>query len=434
MSKKVLIITYYWPPAGGIAVQRMLKFSKYLPSFGWTPVIYTVANGEFPEVDKALLNEVPETLEVIKTKIHEPYSIYKLFTGKSSGERVQRVKTASGKSSGRESLSQWIRGNIFIPDTRFLWIRPSVSFLKKKLKQEKFDAVISTGPPHSNHLIALALAKSEGIPWIADFRDPWTTMDYFKDFNLTGWANRKHHRLELEVLRKASSVVVVGSSMKHEFEEKGSKNVQIIHNGFDDADFAAAGDVAPDTKFSIVHVGSFFKRRNPDVLWRVLARLRDEKHPLLGHLEIKLIGRVDQVVLDSMNKHGLNPYLNLVPFVPHAEAITYLKSAQLLLLPIDNFEGSKWVLTGKLFEYMATRRPILCIGPSDGDAAQVLDEVKAGETFDYDNDPALRNYLVRQFERYQSNKLGSNKNEKVEAYSRKQLTKKLATLLNEISQ
>jgi len=433
MSRKVLIITYYWPPAGGIAVQRMLKFSKYLPSFGWTPVIYTVSNGEFPEIDAALLKEVPADMEVIKTKIWEPYSIYKLLTGKKSKERVQRVK-AAGKPSKMESLSQWIRGNFFIPDTRFLWIRPSVSFLKKRLQQEKFDAIISTGPPHSNHMIALALAKSEGIPWIADFRDPWTTMDYFKDFTLTGYANRKHHRLELDVLHKASAVVVVGSSMKREFEEKGSPHVEIIHNGFDDADFAAIGDIELDNKFSIVHVGSFFKRRNPDVLWKALAQLKTENHPLLDHLEIKLIGRVDQVVLDSISKNQLDQYLNLISFIPHAEAIRHLKSAQVLLLPIDNFEGSKWVLTGKLFEYLATRRPILCIGPSDGDAAALLEEVKAGETFDYDNHQAVVSYLKKQFELYQAGKLGSNTAGNVDMYSRRELTKKLANLLNEISQ
>jgi glycosyltransferase involved in cell wall biosynthesis len=431
MTKRVLIITYYWPPAGGVAVQRVLKFTKYLRDFNWEPVIYTVSNGEFPEVDNSLIAEIPPGIEVIKTKIWEPYSWYKLLTGKSQKEGIRRSNIKLGKDiSILESISIWVRGNLFIPDTRCFWIKPSVSFLINKLKQEKFDAVISTGPPHSNHLIGYNLAKKTGIPWLADFRDPWTTMDYYKDFKLTRFADKKHHLLESKILLSASAVIVVGKLMQDEFESKGAQRVELITNGFDESDFEDAQIL--DTDFTLVHVGSFFKRRNPDALWKAIAQLKKINHPLLQHLKVKLIGRIDPFVLASIDQNDIGEFFEQIPFKPHNEVIKFLNSAQILLLPIDDFEGSRWVLTGKLFEYMASKRPVLCIGPTDGDAAMVIKETGIGETFAFDNQNGLFNYLIKKHDLYLVNELEREKNADVTKYSRRELTRKLAQLLDEI--
>jgi glycosyltransferase involved in cell wall biosynthesis len=433
MTKRVLIITYYWPPAGGVAVQRVLKFTKYLRDFNWEPVIYTVSNGEFPEVDESLIAEVPPGVEVIKTKIWEPYSWYKRITGKSQKEGIRRTNVKLGKDvSILESISVWVRGNLFIPDTRCFWIKPSVSFLIKKLKQEKIHAVISTGPPHSNHLIAYNLAKKTGIPWLADFRDPWTTMDYYKDFKLTRFADKKHHSLESKILLSASAVIVVGSFMREEFESKGAKRVELITNGFDASDFAD-GPQTLDADFTLVHVGSFFKRRNPDALWKAITQLKKINHPLLQHLKVKLIGRIDPFVLASIEQNDIGEFFEQIPFIPHNEVINFLNSAQILLLPIDNFEGSRWVLTGKLFEYMASKRPVLCIGPTDGDAAMIIKETGIGETFAFDDQNGLFNYLIKRHDLYLVNELEREKNADVTKYSRHELTRKLAQLLDEIS-
>jgi len=433
MKKRVLIITYYWPPSGGVAVQRVLKFTKYLRDFNWEPVIYTVSNGEFPEIDYSLMSEIPEGVEVLKTKIWEPYSLYKLITGKKKKVGIHRNEIKSGgKISLAESVSIWIRGNLFIPDTRFLWIIPSVSFLKKKVDKSNFQAIISTGPPHTNHLIALKLSSFTGVPWLADFRDPWTTMDYYKDLKLSHFADKRHHFIEAKVLMAASAVTVVGRLMKDEFEGKGARRVEMITNGFDESDFRDS-NVKLDSEFSIVHVGSFLRRRNPIALWEAMARLKEESHPLLGKLKIKLIGRVDPLILESITKYGINEFFIHIPFTPHNEVLHFLKSAQILLLPIDNFDGAKWVLTGKLFEYMASKRPVLCIGPLDGDAASLIKETGIGETFGFDDREGLRNYLINQYNLYLLNELKWEGNSNVNKYSRRELTGKLAKLLDEIS-
>ncbi|MBL7877984.1 MAG: glycosyltransferase [Cyclobacteriaceae bacterium] len=432
-NKKVLIITYYWPPSGGVAVQRVLKFCKYLRNFGWEPVIYTVSNGEFPELDNSLLDEIPDGIKIYKTRIWEPYSLYKLFTGKKNKETIHRntIKTGN-KISVAEKISLWIRGNLFIPDTRCFWIKPSIFFLNRKLFNEKFDAIISTGPPHSNHLIALKLYNKNKIPWLADFRDPWTTMDYYQDLRLTRWADKRHHDLELNVLKSASVTVVVGRHMKKEFDQKGARRVEIITNGFDESDFAVSPSLTLDSQFSIVHVGSFLKRRNPEMLWKAMARLKQENHPIIHHLKIKLIGRVEQTILDSIDRYALTEYLIQVSFVPHNAVAQYLQSAQLLLLPIDNFEGAKWVLTGKLFEYLASRRPVLCIGPTDGDAAKLLAETGVGETFGFEDELGIIDFLVRHYNAFLLGKWSVPNEEKIMNYSRRELTRQLSKLLDEI--
>lgn len=433
MKKRVLIITYYWPPSGGVAVQRVLKFSKYLRDFNWEPVIYTVSNGEFPETDYSQMSEIPDGVEVLKKRIWEPYSIYKFFTGKKRGVGIHRNEIKSGgKISFSESISLWIRGNIFIPDTRFLWIKPSISYLKKRVDKRNFRTIISTGPPHTNHLIALTLSRFTGIPWLADFRDPWTTMDYYKDLKLTRYADRRHHFLESKVLTTASAVTVVGSFMKREFESKGARRVEIITNGFDDSDFRDSG-ARLDSEFSIVHVGSFLRRRNPVALWEAIVRLKEENQPLLKDLKIKLIGRVDPLILESIAQYGIDDFFIHIPFTPHSEVLHLLTSAQILLLPIDDFDGAKWVLTGKLFEYMASRRPVLCIGPTDGDAAMLIKETGIGETFEFNDREGLMNYLIKQHSLYLLKELKPNKNSNVSQYSRRELTRKLAMLLDEIS-
>lgn len=428
--KKVLIITYYWPPAGGIAVQRTLKFVKYLQDFGWMPIVYTVSNGEYPEHDPALEQQVPGNVTVIRRPIWEPYAWYKAFTGK-SGKKVNRanLKQKAGGSL-TEKISFWIRGNFFIPDTRRFWIKPSIAFLSDYLQAEKVDAIISTGPPHSMHLIARGVSKQMKLPWLADFRDPWTTMDYYKDLMLTSMADARHRKLELAVLKEASSVVVVGRFIQQEFEGKGAPRVRVIANGFDTTDFATES-IAVDKTFALVHTGSFFTRRNPESLWKAISELKSEGHPA-GNVQLKLVGRVDPPVLNSIEAFGLTGNLNLIAQVPYNEVIRIMKAAPVLLLPIDVFDGSKWVLTGKLYEYLASGRPIVCIGPLDGDAAGVVEESRAGKAFDFGDVAGLKAHLITLHQQFVAGTLRIE-GSKVDQYSRKHLTGELADELNRIT-
>ncbi|HMC96635.1 MAG TPA: glycosyltransferase, partial [Flavobacteriales bacterium] len=273
--KRVLIICYYWPPAGGSAVQRWLRFVRHLPGTGWMPTVYTAENGEYPVLDPALERLVPKNVEVLRRPIWEPYALYRRsLAGGAADVKVHPgfLDEKNSVPNWKKGLGRWIRGNFFVPDARRFWIRPSVRYLTDHLRSSPVDVIISSGPPHSLHLIAHALHKRTSIPWIADFRDPWTTMDYYRELHLTRWADRRHHRLEERVVKEASAVVVVGPVMKKEFEDKYGRHVDVITNGFDTTE-AALGAVALDPKFTLVHVGGLLKNRNPYSLWKALGEL-----------------------------------------------------------------------------------------------------------------------------------------------------------------
>ncbi|MDQ3016734.1 MAG: glycosyltransferase, partial [Bacteroidota bacterium] len=273
--KKFLLITYYWPPAGGAGVMRWAKMSKYIAQAGWQPVIYTPSNGEVPVVDPSLVNEIPDDIEVVQTPIWEPYHLYKAFLGRNKKERLYSgFINEKKKASVAQKLSVFIRGNFFIPDARMFWIKPSIRFLKTYLKEHQVDAIVSTGPPHSMHLIAEKIHAMTGIPWIADFRDPWTNIDFYQDLQLTSFADATHKRLERKVLMNATKVVTVTWRSRDEFKELcGRDDIVVIPNGFDDADFHIDPNNKLDDEFSIVHIGSMNKDRNPIGLWAALKEL-----------------------------------------------------------------------------------------------------------------------------------------------------------------
>jgi len=428
MPKKVLVITYYWPPAGGIAVQRWVKFCKYLSEYGWQPIVFTVSNGHYQMLDNSMAKDA-EKLTVIRRPIWEPYRLYKIFSGKTTGNLNPDEIRPDENVSLTKKISIWIRSNFFIPDARKFWIKPSIKFLNDFLTENKIDAIVSTGPPHSAHLIALGLKKKRNLPWLADFRDPWTTMDYYRELLLTNWADRKHHRLEKEILNVADAVTVVGRGMKEEFDLKRGTPVTVVTNGFDESDF----DIDPVPlvrEFSIVHMGSFFARINPNGLWQALADLKKENHPLIQKLKIKLTGRVAPSVIEDIKANGLEEFLQLQAFVPHEDAIGQMKSAAVLLLCV--YEENKFIVTGKLFEYLASNRPILFTGAKDGDAAQIVLETESGPVFSRTEVSAIKRRLVLLFDQFERGE-GQMKPNRLEKYSHRQLSKQIAEELNRIA-
>lgn len=277
--KRVLIITYYWPPSGGSGVQRWLKMSKYLPEYGWQPVIYTALDAEYPVEDRTLERDIPAEAEVIKRKIVEPYTFYKRFLGIKNEQKIKVgfINEGERKQGWKENLSLWVRGNLFIPDARCWWIKPSVRYLKKYLKEHPVNAIISTGPPHSMHLIALKLHKALNIPWIADFRDPWTEIDYYDQLHLTPRSDRKHHKLEHEVLTQADQVVTVAPDGARRLEALGACNVKTIYNGFDWNDEDRSTETRPQNeKFNLTYIGVLSKIQNPENLWEAIGELVEE--------------------------------------------------------------------------------------------------------------------------------------------------------------
>ncbi|MBI9055290.1 MAG: glycosyltransferase family 4 protein [Bacteroidales bacterium] len=430
-KKKVLIITYYWPPSGGAGVQRWLKFAKYLPEFGIDPIIYTPSNPESTVDDFTLLNDVAEDIEVIKRKIFEPYSIYKIFTWKNQSQKVnQGLISEHKKTSLLENISVWMRGNLFIPDARKYWIKPSVRFLSKYLKENKIDAIITTGPPHSMHLIGMQLKEKLGIPWVADFRDPWTKVDYYHLLKIGKWADKKHRKLEKEVVSSANLVLTVSESWAKDLKELGAGNVKFITNGYDKKDFENL-KVRIDDEFSIVHIGTIHKERNPNNLWKAISQLLDINPDFKQKLKIRLVGKVDFSILEEIKNYRLDSYVERISYVPHNEIPSLMKKSRVLLLLISRFDGSSGMIPGKVFEYLASERPILALGNSKGDTAKLISQLNIGDVLEYENIDRIKTSLVDLFEKYKT-QADIKPTVGIEKYNRRNLTGDLVEILNEI--
>lgn len=430
--KRALIITYYWPPSGGAGVQRWLKFVKYLPSFSWEPVVYTPENPEVPVLDYSLESDIPEGIQIIRQKIREPYSMYKFFLGQKKEDKIQAAFLSEKKKNKlAENIAVWIRGNFFIPDARKFFITPSVKFLEQELKLNPVDLIISTGPPHSMHLIAMKTAEKTGIPWLADFRDPWTGIDFFNDLKLTPWARLRHHRLEKEVLEKASVVTVISPSMAKEFARIFPRIYEVITNGFDEEDTPAGKLPGPDKKFSLAHIGSLTPSRNSNLLWKVIGEMVKEDPDLKRDLEIKLVGKVDHMVKISLQNEGLQEFVKQQDYLPHKDVLEVQRSAQVLLLLINNTPNAASILTGKIFEYLASGRPVFAIGPPDGDAASILNESKAGRIAGFTEEAMIREILSDYYNKYKEGTLRAEGKD-ISKFSRKNLTSKMTRVMEEL--
>ena len=431
--KRVLIITYYWPPSGGSGVQRWLKFVKYLREFAWEPIIYTPENPEAPSLDNSLLKDIPENITIIKKKILEPYLLYKLFVGKSKKSSIKTGFLSEKESSSlKEKVSIWIRSNFFIPDARKFWINSSVRFLNNYLKENHIDVIVSTGPPHSMHIIAKKLKKKNDIPWLADFRDPWTNIDFYDELKLSKRADAKHHKLEFSVLKNSNVVTVISSGMREDFLNIYNRNYDVIPNGFDESDVEKNNEIKLDKKFTIAHIGSMVKSRNPIVFWKSISELINENENLENDIEILLVGSVDFSIKKSIEEFNLKQFVNYVEYLPHDEIIKVQRKTQVLLLIINNTPNAKLVMTSKLFEYMASGRPIICIGPEDGDAAQAIKDTNTGLVSDFEDSKLLKSNILKYYNLFLKNELLINSSN-IEKFSRKNLTKNMSELLNRLS-
>ena len=436
--KRVLIITYYWPPTGGSGVQRWVKFAKYLPSEGWQPVIYTPENPEQLAVDESLAAEVPPETEVLKTRITEPYELYKKFLRKSghSKEAVEVNPVNAQNKSAMQKLAMWVRGNFFRPDPRCLWIRPSVRVLKKYLKEHPVDLIVSTGPPQSMHLIGMRLAQETGLPWIADFRDPWTRIFYFKHLAMTAATEKWHHRMEKKVLDAADAVVAVSPLVQQEFQAMTQTPVELITNGFDECDFDTQeqGLVSggPEQDFVLTHTGLFAADGNPTVLWQVLAEKCRKDKKFGRHLKIRLIGKTDEQISASLDTYGLSGNTEDLGYLPHAEAVRHQRNASLLMLPLRKEPEYKAVLPGKLFEYLASWRPVLGIGQTDGAMSMILNSTKTGVVLDWSDKESMAKYIDLCWERHLKGEL-TVEDADLTQFTRVELTRRIAKLFERMS-
>lgn len=408
--RRVLIITYYWPPTGGSGVQRWVKFAKYLPSLGWQPVVYTPSNPEQLAVDESLLAEIPPEVEVLKQPIREPYAIYHKLVGRSSGKGAGVNPINAQKKSWKQKLMLWVRSNFFVPDPRAGWVGPSVKYLSAYLREHPVDVIVTTGPPQSVHLIGRGLKRALGTPWVADFRDPWTRMFFFENLPLMPWVRRRQFKLEKSVLDEASAIISVTPRVQADFASMTSTPVHLITNGYDEDDFAAELPPRTDGKFRVVHTGLFASDGNPLELWKALAGLCSESSEFASRLEIRLAGKVDPEIVEAITEAGLGAQLKLLGYLPHPESVAELRQADIILLPLRHSPEYSKVYPGKIFECMAATcvsangllsgalpltypeaprsTVVLGIGPSDSAAAELLASTGTGVMIDWSDDPA----------------------------------------------
>lgn len=421
----MLIITYYWPPAGGPGVQRWLKFVKYLPEFNIEPIVFAPEHANYPIVDESLLNEVSEDLNIVKLPISEPYKFAKFFSKDKTNTISKGIISTHKKQSIIEKAMLYIRGNFFIPDARVGWVKPAVRFLLDYIPKENIDTIITTGPPHSMHLIGLNLKQELGVNWLADFRDPWTTIGYHRQLKLTKASQKKHKSLEKQVLTKADQVIVTSSVTKEEFQQITTQPIEVITNGYDDE---IATSVVMDDKFAVSHIGSLLSKRNPEILWKVLSELMAEDDDFAVDFQLNLVGFVSETVLKSIKKYKLTNYVNEVGYVSHSESVKYQKKSQLLLLIEIDSEDTRCIIPGKLFEYMVSNRPIIAIGPKWSDVEQIIKETNTGSYFNYQDSESLKKTILGCYKAY---KKGDLKTSPIglQKYHRKALTKRLSNLL-----
>ena len=430
--KKVLIISYYWPPCGGIGVLRCLKIAKYLRDFGWEPIIFTADKADYPSIDHTNKKDIHPDTVIIKQNIWEPYHIYRFISGKKKNANVNNVFYTKERKAGlAHKLSVWIRSNFFIPDARCLWIKPSVKVLLKYLEENHVDAIFSNGPPHSNTRIATLVKKKTGIPWLADFQDPWTQIDYFNLLKLTSSGLKKHQRLEQEAFQQADKITIVSPTWKQELEDIGAENVSVIPWGYDPEDYTHL-EYEASGKFIISHLGILGYDRNPEKLFQVISELIIEQAEFSSKILLNFPGQVDYSVKECIAKYGLEKYVALPGNLNRNDALQSMKDSNILLLLLNKQANAKGRIPGKLFEYLAVKRPILCLGNPHGDSAMIITDTNAGVSHNYSNTQEIKTYLKSEFGKFLSKGGTTDIESNIEDYSILKLTHKIAEYLNEI--
>lgn len=434
--KKVLIITYYWPPAGGPGVQRVLKFTKYLPMYGWEPIILTVKNGNFPAIDKSLSAEIPKDTIVFSLPILEPHAIYSKLLGKDSSDAIPVAVLAEKENlSFKKKLMHWIRLNIFIPDARIGWYWKASRYAKSLLKERNIDLILVSSPPHSLQLIGIKLKKVSGLPLISDFRDPWTDVHYLQNLKRLRIARYIDCRFEKKVLEQATVITTVSPSLLRSLKIKApGSTFKVIFNGFDPEDFSELQDSDNKGKFTLAYIGNFKANQNIPSLWQALQEISTELPDFSKNFNLAITGKLNPEIEHSITQYGLERFLRYEDYVAHEEAIKRMANASALLFIIPQAKNNEGILTGKLFDYLNTNRPFLSIGPPKGDAAVILDKTKSGPMFDYEDKEGTKTYIKNLYSLWINDKLDTvrpNMND-VRKFDRKLLTKELAELMDSL--
>ncbi len=431
--KRLLFVTYYFPPSGGPGVQRGLNFVKYLPEFGWQPTVLTVRpeSASWPDPDPDSVADIPEGTRVERTGSWDPYAWYARLLGRKKQDVISVGFIGEHGAVSRRRFARWIRANLFLPDARVGWV-PFAAARARRLMRQKYDAVLTTGPPHSTHFAGLALQRTHGMPWLTDFRDPWTGIYFHSDLPMTAPARALDAFLERWVLRNTDGFVVENVSAQRRFAQRGYAS-EVIENGFDPADFeeSASSRTVSGDAFVVAHVGNMNRIQNPAALWKALSDPATASE--CPDLQCRFTGNVDASVLASASATCPGVRLDTLPYVPHRTAIDRIREAALLLLCINRAEGAENVPC-KLYEYLASGRPVLALGPVDGDAARILQETGGGRMFDFDDVDGVRAFLHAHYEAWRAGSpMQGAPPDRIARYSRREQARRLAALLSGLS-
>lgn len=440
VRKKVLVVTYYFPPSGGAGVQRTLKFVKYLPASGWLPVVLTARNADYPAYDPTLAAEVPPEVPVLRSRIVEPYRVYRRLTGRRLDEPMDiaaLTRDEHQRRSLRERLAEGVRNWLFIPDARVGWVPFAVYKGLQAVRHHQVQAIYSSAPPYSCHLIGLCLSLLTRLPWIADFRDSWV-----------GWLSAAQRPplprkvdlyLEERVLARADVVLTVSRGVAEDLAsrhpELHDSRWHLLPNGYDGADYEGLAPLLRSGRLVITYTGSLYGPRNPEALLRATKRLIASRPEIRDHLLLRFVGRTGGFIEQMLRDPALAGVVELVPYVPHRESLRFLLSSDLLLLIIDDAPANKGILTGKLYEYIGARKPILALAP-EGEAATLIRSLGLGEVVPPTDDHAIEETLTRAYHRWRQGalRLSQVQQEKLEFFDRRHLTRQLAALLDELVQ
>ena len=425
MDKKVLIISYYWPPAGGPGVQRWMKFVKYLPEYNIKPILYIPENPNYPIYDYSLNDEVSEKLEIIKNPITEISNII------SNSKSLNLIRSGNIPNPKEQSLFQrllfFIRGNLFIPDMKILWKNKSIDFIENYLSKTKIDVVITTGPPHSLHLIGYELKKRLNIKWISDFRDPWVNLNYLNRFHLLPSVKRRHKKLRDKVLINSNSVIVTSEKLKKLYKEI-APNIFKITNGYD----YEYSTVNIDSKFSISHIGSLYPERNPKYLWDIIDEICINNEEFRSNLQINFIGNTSEKIIKYLSNKTFKSCIKFFDYVDYKRAIEFMCSSQILLMVEVNDNDSSYAIPGKLFDYLNSKRPIIAIGPDKSEVDQILYDTNAGKFFNYNESINLKLHIENLYNQYEMGSISYDA-KNISIYKRKNLTEELSKIINKVS-
>ncbi|MCK9611479.1 MAG: glycosyltransferase family 4 protein [Bacteroidales bacterium] len=429
--KKVLFITYYWPPAGGAPINRILKFYQYLHDFGWEPIILTTENGDFPFEDESLQKEVRSNTKIYRSKGLSLHKIFSSVSPKSKKNFLPYGFTDASKSTRMDKLSRWVKYN-FIPDTRFPWYFSTVSKAVKIIYEEKIDLIFSSSPPQTNHIIARKAAAKTGLPWVADFRDPWTDVFWLLNNSIRWkWIHNIDKKIEKKTIDKMDAIITVGPSLVQILNRKTTKKIHLISNGFDDTYFSELTYEA-NTKFRITYAGSLSKEQDPQCFFDTLEILKLNKE-FFDNTELEFLGNFPIYLHDIVDASPYKNHTHFSPYTFYTDSLKSIAASELLLLIIPKTDDNKCIITSKLFDYMGAQRPVLAFGPVDGDAASILRETGAGQIFDYSDIKNASEFILSEFNNWKNktNSYQADKN-KIKQFTRKNLTKKLAEIFDSL--